>query len=58
MNAEQFRGSRLVSVCALEYAFDELLLKLADGFVEQNAAFHHLSDKPFQLISHVRTPHR
>jgi len=58
MNAEEFCGARLVSIRPFQNAFNKPLLKFADGFIEQDATLYHLPDKPFQLISHVRTPHR
>ncbi len=57
MDAKKFSGLRLVAVGAVQHAFDEALLKFADGFVEQNPALHHLVDEPFQLIFHDGTLH-
>ena len=53
MDAQKFGGTALIAVGAFEHAFDKALLKFPHGFVEQDAAFNHLNDKPFQLISHV-----
>jgi len=55
MNPQKFRGPALVAVSSLQNPLDEALFEFADGFVEQDPAFHHLSHKAFQLISHVRT---
>jgi hypothetical protein len=55
MNSQKLRGAALVAVGSLQNPLDEALLEFPDGFIEQNSAFHHLSHKAFQLISHVRT---
>jgi len=55
MNSQKFRSAALVAVGALKNPLDESLFEFPDGFVEQDPAFHHLSHKAFQLISHVRT---
>src|SRR5208283_6178794 len=55
VNAQDFGGTRLVAIGALQDAFDEALLEFPDGLVKQDSALHHLGDKPFQLISHVNT---
>jgi hypothetical protein len=55
VNAKEFRSPALIAVGALQHALDKALLEFADGFLEQNPAFHHLSHEAFQLISHVRT---
>jgi len=55
VNAQQFRGTGLIAVGALQNTLDESFLKFTNGFVEQNAPLHHLSHKAFQLISHVCT---
>src|SRR5208337_1100706 len=55
VNPQDFGGTGLVAVGALEHALDETLLKLAYSLVKQDSALHHLHHKPFQLISHVRT---
>ena len=55
VNAQDDGGARLIAVGAFEDALDEFFFELADGFVEQNAALHHLCDKPFQLIFHDDT---
>jgi hypothetical protein len=52
VNSQHNRCARLVAFRTFEHALDESLLKFADRFVKQYAAFHHLNDKPFQLISH------
>jgi hypothetical protein len=54
VDAEQFGGAGLIAVRALQDAFDEALFELADGFIEQNAAFDHLHYQTFELISHLR----
>src|SRR6202022_1746977 len=43
------------AVRAIQHALNEALLKLLDGFVEQDASLHHLRDKSFQLVLHVGT---
>jgi hypothetical protein len=55
VNSQKFGGAALIAVGSLQNPFYEALFELADGFIEQNSAFHHLSHKAFQLISHVRT---
>jgi len=55
VNSQKLRGPALIAVGALQNPLDKALFELSDGFVEQNPAFHHLSHKAFQLISHVRT---
>jgi hypothetical protein len=55
MNAQQFRRPALVAVGPLQNPLDESFFELSHGFIKQNSAFHHLSHKAFQLISHVRT---
>ncbi len=47
VNAQQMRRARLIPVYAVQHALDESLLKLPDGLIEQNAAFHHLAYEPF-----------
>src|SRR5712692_11521692 len=55
VDAEHARSARLIAVRAVEHALDELLLKLVDRLIEEDPAFHHLSNKGFELISHGRT---
>ena len=55
VNAKNFCRAGLVAVCAVQHALDEALFELADGFVKQNPALHHLIDEPFQLIFHDDT---
>ncbi len=55
MDAELFGGAALIAVGALQNVLDETLFEFADGLIKENPAIYHLSDKPFQLISHVRT---
>jgi hypothetical protein len=55
VNSQKFRGPALVAVGSFQNPLDEAFFELPDGFVEQYPAFHHLSHKAFQLISHVRT---
>jgi hypothetical protein len=45
--AEDMRRSRLIAVGAVQNALDETLLEFSNRFVEKDAAFHHLHDKPF-----------
>lgn len=42
MDAEEFRGAGLIAVGALKDTFDEALLELADGLIEEDAALYHL----------------
>jgi len=55
MNSQKLRGPALIAVGALQNPLDEAFFELSNCFIEQNPAFHHLSHKAFQLISHVRT---
>ena len=55
MDAELFGGAALVAVGLFQHTLDEALFKFADSLFKEDSAVHHLSDKPFQLISHVRT---
>jgi hypothetical protein len=55
VDSQKFRGPALIAVGSLQNPLDEAFLEFAHGFIEQNSAFHHLSHKAFQLISHVRT---
>ena len=55
MNSQELRRPALIAVGSLQNPFDEAFLEFTHGFIEQNSAFHHLSHKAFQLISHVRT---
>jgi hypothetical protein len=55
MDAENFRGARLVAVSAVQDTLDETLLKFADSFVKENSPLHHLIDEAFQLIFHDGT---
>lgn len=58
MNAKLLRSAALVAIGALQNAFNEAFFEFADGLIKQDAAIHHLSHKPFELISHVRTLRR
>src|SRR6266849_1918409 len=55
VNSQKFGGPALIAVGSLQNPFDESFFEFTYGFIEQNPAFHHLSHKAFQLISHVRT---
>ena len=55
MNSQQFGSPALIAVGSLQNPLDEAFFELSHGFIKQNSAFHHLSHKAFQLISHVRT---
>lgn len=55
MNSQKLSGPALIAVGSLQDPLDESFFELPHGFIEQNATFHHLSHKAFQLISHVRT---
>ena len=50
VDPEYVRGARAVAVNAVQNAFDEALLKLSNRLVKEDAMFHHLTHKPFQLI--------
>jgi len=47
VNAQEFRGARLVSIGTIQHALDEAFFKLADRFVEQNSSLHHLGYQAF-----------
>jgi hypothetical protein len=53
--AEDMRGAGLVAVGAIQNTLNEALFEFPHSFVEEDAAFHHLADKSFQLILHVGT---
>src|ERR1700686_4886857 len=55
VNPQKFCRPALIAVGSLQNPFDEALFEFTHGFIEQDSAFHHLSHKAFQLISHVRT---
>ena len=55
MNPQKLCGPALVAVGPFQNPLDEAFFELPDRFVKQDSAFHHLSHKAFQLISHVRT---
>jgi len=55
VDPQDFSGTRLVAVGALEHALDETLLKLTYSLVKEDSTLHHLRHKPFQLVFHVRT---
>jgi len=55
MNPQKLGRAALIAVGALQNPLDKALFEFTHGFIEQNSAFHHLSHKAFQLISHVRT---
>lgn len=55
MDSQQFGCPALIAVGPLQNPLDEPLFELSHGLVKENSAFHHLSHKAFQLISHVRT---
>jgi hypothetical protein len=57
VNAEHLRGTGLIPIGTVEDALNESFFEFADGLVEEDAAFHHLNDEPFQLIFHDRTLH-
>jgi hypothetical protein len=55
VNPQKFGGPALIAVSSLQNPLDKAFFEFTDGFIKQNSAFHHLSHKAFQLISHVRT---
>jgi len=55
MNAQEFRCPALIAVGAFQHSLDEPFFEFTDGLIKEDAAFHHLSHKPFQLVSHIRT---
>jgi hypothetical protein len=55
MDSQKLGGPALIAVGPLQNPLDEAFFEFPDGFIEQDSAFHHLSHKAFQLISHVRT---
>jgi hypothetical protein len=55
VNSQKFGRPALIAVSSLQNSLDEAFFEFTHGFIEQNSAFHHLSHKAFQLISHVRT---
>jgi hypothetical protein len=55
VDSQELSRPALIAVGSLQNPFNEAFLEFAHGFIEQNSAFHHLSHKAFQLISHVRT---
>jgi len=55
VDSQEFGRPALIAVGSLQNPLDEAFFEFAHGFIEQNSAFHHLSHKAFQLISHVRT---
>jgi len=55
VDSQKLGGPALIAVGSLQNPLDEAFFEFTDGFIKQNSAFHHLSHKAFQLISHVRT---
>jgi len=55
MQAENFRGGALITVCLLQSQLYEFLFELSDGFVEINSSFDHLTNQLVQLLSHEST---
>src|SRR5262249_59482774 len=58
VNPQDVRRPRLISVDAVQYAFDKTLLEFANGLIEENSAIHHLPYEAFQLVLHVCTLQR
>jgi hypothetical protein len=58
VDPEHVRGARAIAVNAVQNAFYEALLKLSNRLVKENAMFHHLTHKPFQLILQFGTLQR
>ena len=52
MNSQSARGAALVAFHVIHDAFDETALEFGERFFKQDAAFHHLPNKGFQLILH------
>jgi hypothetical protein len=52
VNSQSARGAALIAFHMIHHALDETALEFAERFLEQDAAFHHLPDKDFQLIFH------
>ena len=50
VDPEYVRGARAVAVNAVQNALDESFLEFSNRLVKEDAMFHHLTDKPFQLI--------
>lgn len=52
VDSERARGAALVAFHMIHHTLDETALEFRKRFFEQDAAFHHLPDKGFQLILH------
>ncbi len=55
VNAQDFRGTRLIAVSAIEHALDEALFEFTDRLIKENPTLYHLIDETFQLIFHDDT---
>jgi len=55
VNAQNFSRAGLVTIGAVQNAFDKAFLEFADRFVKKNSPLHHLTDKAFQLVFHDST---
>lgn len=52
VNSQSARGAALIAFHMIHNALDETALEFPERFLEQDATFHHLPDKDFQLIFH------
>jgi len=52
VNSQSARGAALIAFHMIHNALNETALEFPERFLEQDAAFHHLPDKDFQLIFH------
>jgi hypothetical protein len=52
MNAQHFCSAALIALRAFERSLDKAFFELPECFFEQDSAFYHLADEPFQLILH------
>jgi hypothetical protein len=56
VNSQSARGAALIAFHVIHHALDKTALEFPERFFEQDAAFHHLPDKDFQLILHNLHP--
>lgn len=52
VNPQSARGAALIAFHVIHYALNETALEFPERFLEQDATFHHLPDKNFQLVFH------
>jgi hypothetical protein len=55
VDAQNFRGTRLIPVGALKRSLDEFFFEFEDGFFKENAPLHHHGYQGLELIFHDRT---